>query len=414
MKRIIIFFLLILLSGAAFAFGRHSNSSFKFEENGKYGVKDEYGEFIVNPEFDGICALEEGFGKAGHYIDDDGFIIVIKDGKQGYVSAYEGLVIEPKFNKAYPFSAEIKGYARVEAGGKTGFTDKKGNLKFLFDAVSHIDMNGVNRRDFLFPVFENGKYGMINKKADVVIAPEFDELRIIREGISGATSCFDHKGAAVVKLNGRPAFLHAAGDSKYSIEIAEFEDIAPIEDLRTYFSKGLAAVKIDGKWGYANAKNKIIISPQFEEAGGFFYDDFIIDGKPVKNIESDFAKVKLNGKWGIINTEGKFIIKPAFEGVNDFYDEKPTGVKINGKWGYVNDKSKIIIEPQFEEAGYFSAKTAGVKLGGKWGIINLKGKFIIEPKFDYPVYFENGTAIVSLDGKRGVINDKGEIITKPQ
>jgi hypothetical protein len=58
------------------------------------------------------------------------------------------------------------------------------------------------------------------------------------------------------------------------------------------FSDGLAAVQVDGKYGYINQKGEKIIPPIYEIA---FY------------FKEGFAYVSYKGKWGIIDKKGHVI-----------------------------------------------------------------------------------------------------------
>jgi hypothetical protein len=59
------------------------------------------------------------------------------------------------------------------------------------------------------------------------------------------------------------------------------------------FSEGLADVKQNGKWGYINTKEKVVIPCIYDGAMSFY---------------KGLAKVKKNDKWSVINTEGKVIV----------------------------------------------------------------------------------------------------------
>jgi hypothetical protein len=63
------------------------------------------------------------------------------------------------------------------------------------------------------------------------------------------------------------------------------------QDARS-FSEGLAPVQAsNGRWGYINANNQLLIPAKFEDAKEFK------DGR---------AAAKLNGKWGFINKRGEW------------------------------------------------------------------------------------------------------------
>ena len=52
--------------------------------------------------------------------------IVHRDGKRGYVNAKGEEVIKPQFDRAWNFSADYKGLAKVQVNGKTGYINTKG------------------------------------------------------------------------------------------------------------------------------------------------------------------------------------------------------------------------------------------------------------------------------------------------
>ena len=55
------------------------------------------------------------------------------------------------------------------------------------------------------------------------------------------------------------------------------------------FSEGLAAVEINGKWGFIDHTGKEIIPLKYDDAGSF---------------SEGLAPVKLDGKWGQIDKNG--------------------------------------------------------------------------------------------------------------
>src|SRR5262245_26129532 len=69
------------------------------------------------------------------------------------------------------------------------------------------------KRSGLFPIFQKGKTGFIDKKGQVVITPQFDAADV--------------------------------------------------------FSEGLALVSVGGKYGFINTKGELVINPQFESANSF-------------------------------------------------------------------------------------------------------------------------------------------------
>ena len=114
----------------------------------------------------------------------------------------------------------------------------------------------------------------------------------------------------------------------------------------------LAAVKIDGLWGYINAKGTLVIKPQFDDAGPF---------------SEGLAAVEITRQWGYINAEGTLVIKPQFDDVRSF-SEGLAAVEIIRQWGIHqrrrNPRHKTTIRPRWELFG-------GVGCGGNHQTVGI-------------------------------------------
>lgn len=63
------------------------------------------------------------------------------------------------------------------------------------------------------------------------------------------------------------------------------------KDVGSY-SEGMAAVKsANGKWGFINRNQVMVIPPKFDE---------------VKEFKDGKAAAKMNGRWGFINKQGQW------------------------------------------------------------------------------------------------------------
>src|SRR6185436_16351937 len=63
------------------------------------------------------------------------------------------------------------------------------------------------------------------------------------------------------------------------------------------FSEGLAAVRIDGPFGYIDGRGEIVITPRFDQAGDFTHG---------------LAEVLVGRQVGIINRAGEIVVPPIF------------------------------------------------------------------------------------------------------
>ncbi len=121
-----------------------------------------------------------------------------------------------------------------------------------------------------------------------------------------------------------------------------------------------------------------------------------------------------NGKWGFTNTMQEVVIQPIYEGaVQSYVDCYP--VKTGGKWGAINEKGILVLPATYDTIGPFSAMgkklVAEAKLGGKYGIIRNNGDVIVDFRYDFIGEFdEYGFMAYSDNDLCGVCDLKGNII----
>ena len=69
------------------------------------------------------------------------------------------------------------------------------------------------------------------------------------------------------------------------------------------FSEGLAAVRIEGLYGFIDTTGKIVIAPRFQNAGLF---------------AGEYAEVRLDNASGVVNRSGELVISPRFKRIIPF------------------------------------------------------------------------------------------------
>jgi hypothetical protein len=63
------------------------------------------------------------------------------------------------------------------------------------------------------------------------------------------------------------------------------------------FAEGLAAVRINGRFGYVDHRGEVVIAPQFDLAGNFHHG---------------LAEILVGNKIGVINRRGDIVVQPMF------------------------------------------------------------------------------------------------------
>jgi WG containing repeat len=120
---------------------------------------------------------------------------------------------------------------------------------------------------------------------------------------------------------------------------------------------------------------------------------------PVANppAESTLQRLSVNGgKWGYADAQDRFVIAPQFDDAGEF-SEDHAPVRIGKKWGYVHRSGKIAIRATFDDVGKFSEGLAPVKDGELWTFIDLKGKPITTEALIYAGDFHDGLARVGME-----------------
>lgn len=288
-------------------------------EGDKYGYIKKDGSILVKPQFDFATPFVNGYAfvilEKGEVlfslIDSKGDLVARKvfnqetsvnnnlvrdkdsNGLWGFRSIQGNFTIPPKYQVADDFS---EGYALVSQDA---------------DHYTFIDTLGkkITQEEF-----------------------EFEELKISVNAKPFFKNNLFSNGLAVIKKNGKYGYINSKG------EIA----IAPQYTYCERFSAGLAAVKIDSLWGFINTAGQMIIKPAYKQVGQFSNDLCL-----VSNQEGLYdVKWKIINRTGVVVSKEfdfcplQFNDKPKIESLilTYFYKEEV--------WGYINIKGDLIFKSQ--------------------------------------------------------------------
>ncbi len=215
---------------------------------------------------------------------DDGIAVVKKDDRYYYLD--ENGVTHPVggFDYASKFT---NGIANIRADGVYRQINRnyepvsKSDATGIYKSLSILDDNGYS----FASSFGGSKYFFVNEKGERVDG-DFDEVLSLSEGIG------------LVKVKNEETkldeYFYYDVENKQKIEIEETEGYVNSFEEGKYFSEGLAAVKIDGKWQFIDKKGKLAIKEKFDD---------------VMSFRGSVAKVEKNGESFFINKKGERVFE---------------------------------------------------------------------------------------------------------
>ncbi len=305
--------------------------------------------------------------------------------------------------------------------GKEGFIDIQGNIviKPQFVAVGEFS-------EGLAPVLIGDKWGYINQKGEVVIAPRWQKSE---QGWKQIVSPF-YQGLAIVIEAVRWSVVDDSNYYAYKCGYINTKGEYVIQPkFRAscgVFSDGLARTEVDvlgdevetGKgWiGFIDQKGDWVIKPQFFQASPFLNGFARVQSEyDYRNKAESFYLIDKTGRK-VEDTTDCLRQHSFTEGLALIYDEK-TGVK------FINEQCEEVFKVSSDikhAVGYF---TEGLLLvekeinGNKmFGYLDRTGKVAIDFSFAKAEVFSDGLAGVVIkendESSKAYINPKGEIVLK--
>ena len=205
---------------------------------------------------------------------------ILQNGQWGYIDTMGTIVVQPQFNRAFPFSENL---ALVEADSGFGYirTDGAYSIPPQFEDAWHFF-------DGRAPVQSAGSWHFIDEQGNAI-----DPGTDIAEGPD-----FDLQPGALVEADYQPRqfqLIHSGG--RYGFQSRDGDVVIdPRFNNAWYFSDGLARVMMDSLWGYIDRDGDVVIEPAYDLAWEF---------------ENGVALVMIDGKYGYIDRDGKFIWEPT-------------------------------------------------------------------------------------------------------
>lgn len=425
-----------------------SYSYYTVYENGKFGVINNEGETVINPEYTEIVLIPNKdvpiFICTYDLNDQDGTYKtkVINQKNEEIFKEYSKVEAIDNFDSKQNIWYEDD-VLRVEKDGKYGLINFEGKEVLPCDYDEITALKGVTNN---LLVKKDGKVGLVNEKGQTIVNTEYKDIKTLKEGYKNEY--------IIVNDNNQYGIISTTGTV---IIEPKYEDVKYLNNSETF------AIKDAGVWKLINKDNQILIDGGYDniieakgenvvvEKGGKYgvvttknEEKIPVEYEQIKYTFSIYYIAKTGGKYGIINLnneqvkdfnyinmdyveKGDFIQADVSDTETVIFDnnlsEKISGIvsEINQEKGYIkvytNNEYKYY-NFKFEEKKSSDILTSNnlflSKKDGKYGYVNKEGKVIV----DY--IYEDGTeqnscgfAAVKKDGVWGSINKVGAVELEP-
>jgi len=185
-------------------------------------------------------------------------------------------------------------------------------------------------------------------------------------------------------------------ETKFGIEgVFEpiFDDIIPSNVIHKIFY-----VKIDGKFGIIDDKNRILVEPIYDDIHDF--DSY--------NIYNNLLIFKKGDKFGLMDKNGKISIDAMYNYIDavfrktEYQEKEYYQVEIDGKFGIIDINNNIVLEIIYDEV---NVPELYVKLDNKFAIMDDSWNIISDFIYDDISYEGDGVHLVKIDNKIAAIKD---------
>ena len=252
--------------------------------------------------------------------------------------------------------------------------------------------------DVVVYYFSDDKYRVYNNSTNKYTTPRIDWVVDATKGDS----------LGVYAIDGRRGFINVKnGEIIIDAKANNYEKA-------WVFSEGLAAVVKDGKIGFINKSNELVIPFQFDyssnrwgDTGYLFHDGYCI-------------MTNKDGKFGLIDISGNWVVEPEYD---ELWNAHKTGNRIvvnDGKHGVLDSCGNVVYPAEYFCIDIWEDGFVLTKDGRKWQEDyegNIVNPFVIDGVngyMKYPVSYsnENGVEYALSDYAEYFVNRNSGIMNR--
>jgi hypothetical protein len=414
-----------------------------FEENGKVGLKDEYGEILIPATHDAI-----GWSNGKLSIVDK-VVGYQSNGLWGLINTSNKIITDAAFLELIPgegsfLVAQKKSMLSQRPSFGVINTSGKVIIPFQYDGLRLSNMRAV----VMSRAGARYLFGLIDLSHKIVVPVQYQSLyslgslRYAVENFDDKTAIFSDDGTqitpfmidslssfkkdyAVVYQNRRQGLIDRKGQMvlKPEFSAVQIKDdgsvlVREIDSWflldgenhlsREYHADGIEPLSVENYAVYGGGKLQLT-NNNLEPVHSTFFSS-------LSSFRNDIALFRTANRTGAINTKGHIVIPADYQQLemheHAFIASTDAGNK--NRWIILDDEGKKITDKHYEYIGVFNGLFYPVRIRGYWGAVDARGHEIITCVHDSLIQQSGKHLIVKFKGEYGVIDLYQNWIVTPQ
>lgn len=289
--------------------------------------------------------------------------------------------------------------------------------------------NGLQTTEY-YSVYTDGKWGVIDSKANMIIDPTYEEMIVIPDHTKDLFICFENVNYE------ENSYKTKIVNAKNKEILKQYTQVTAIENYdknhNLWYEENVLRYKnSQGKYGLIDFNGKVLIEATFDK---------------IDSLEGT-TKVLLtekNGKLGLVDDSGKEVIpnqyvkiEPLGKNTNLYivkdeqskygiYEKTDTKyqeiksldsneyfcVKENGAYEVIDKKQEKVFHKKVDDIIQIKDHIIVYQVDKKMGAYDIDSKKEIKCEYDLITYTSNNYFIVKKDASYGIINIEGEVKRK--
>lgn len=376
-------------------FLEHGGLMFVQTTDSTFGLMNSQWQWVVED-----VSTEDDYFEYDYYWGSNGFFPIPRNGKWGLMDSL-GIWLMPTEYESILVVDDERRWVETEEGLYD--VNKK---KLLLKGVENVSKVGYN----LYRAQKDRKYGLIDTLGRWVVEPKYDWINNESEGFMSFRRNVHTVAQDTVSGVGYNGYRNTTYYYRnYGYMDTMGREVIPAQfDGASCFENGYAEVKISGKWGYIDKTGKVVVPCKYDEGSAFQKN-----GNAWVMTESGGKKI-----YHLIDGQGKILSTVEDKEVVFFEKNTVVWFIDGGKWLVTDYEGKALAtydDVEFDEGNYYSDEDMiAVRQGRKWGLADKDYRIVIPCRYrSVERYGQGPGAIVTLDdGSTRYIDRRGRTIFK--